>query len=335
MELLDRYLQAIRFLLPKRQQDDIVRELSENLISKMEDREAELGRPLSEGEQADILRDHGHPMVVAGRYRSRQHLIGSTFFPIYLFILKIGLAAALLVSVIVAVVTAALYGDPIRHALEAFLRFPGQALMVFAWTTLAIAGLDFAQSRLRLSHNWDPRSLPKVIRCEDRISRAHSTCEVIVGLACVVWLLLLPKAPHLLLGPAAAILGLAPIWQVVYVPIVALALAAAALSFVNLVRPYRTATRSLLRIAMHAVSVVVIAVLLRAGVWVLALPGARLPDGTPLDGIVDLVNTGLEIGLMVGCAAGLIEIAREVYRWKSRRKTDSRPFQNGAAKQCH
>ena len=31
MDLLDRYLQAVRFFLPRRQQDDIVRELSENL----------------------------------------------------------------------------------------------------------------------------------------------------------------------------------------------------------------------------------------------------------------------------------------------------------------
>jgi hypothetical protein len=45
MSMLDRYLQAVRFFLPAKQQDDIVRELSENLISQMEDREEELGRP--------------------------------------------------------------------------------------------------------------------------------------------------------------------------------------------------------------------------------------------------------------------------------------------------
>ena len=48
MNLLDRYLQAVRFFLPRRQQDDIVRELSENLLSQMEDRAEELGRPLTE-----------------------------------------------------------------------------------------------------------------------------------------------------------------------------------------------------------------------------------------------------------------------------------------------
>ena len=99
MELLDRYLQAVRFFLPRRgDQDDIIRELSENLRSQMEDREEELGRPLTNDERADILRRHGHPMLVAGRYRSHQHLIGSAFFPIYIFALKLGLGVALIVT---------------------------------------------------------------------------------------------------------------------------------------------------------------------------------------------------------------------------------------------
>jgi len=93
MDMLDRYLQAVKFFLPANQQDDIARELSENLISQMEDREEELGRPLDESEQEEILRRHGHPMLVAGRYRERQHLIGPTFFPLYVFVLEMGLGA--------------------------------------------------------------------------------------------------------------------------------------------------------------------------------------------------------------------------------------------------
>ena len=48
MELLDRYLQTIRSYLPAEQKDDIIHELSENIRSQMEDKEAELGRPLTE-----------------------------------------------------------------------------------------------------------------------------------------------------------------------------------------------------------------------------------------------------------------------------------------------
>ena len=141
MELLERYLQAVGFYLPKHKQDDIVRELSENLVSEMDDLAEACGRPLTEDEQADILRRHGHPMVVAGRYQTRQHLIGPAFFPIYLFTLKLGLGVALLVTVLLAVLGSILTGDPVRHFVHALLAYPGRAIMVFAWTTLGIAAL--------------------------------------------------------------------------------------------------------------------------------------------------------------------------------------------------
>ena len=56
MELLDRYLQAVRFWLPKAQQQDIIAELSSDLHSQIEDRETELGRPLNEAELEAILK---------------------------------------------------------------------------------------------------------------------------------------------------------------------------------------------------------------------------------------------------------------------------------------
>src|SRR5262245_26126365 len=163
MDLLERYLQAVRFFLPRKQQDDIVRELSENLISQMEDREEDLGRPLDEAEQAEILRRHGHPMLVAGRYRSRQQLIGPVFFPIYLYAVYAGLGVALLVTVVIASTTAILSaGDPVGRFIREIMQFPGRGLMVFAWTTLVFAALDYAQANLRITGSWDPRTLPKV-----------------------------------------------------------------------------------------------------------------------------------------------------------------------------
>ena len=233
MNLLDRYLQAVRFFLPRRQQDDIVRELSENLLSQMEDRAEALGRPLTEDEQADILRRHGHPMLVAGRYRSHQQLIGPTFFPIYVVALQAGLAVALLVSIIAATITSIVHGDPVRQCVAAFLAFPGRALMVFAWTTLGFAALDLAQSRLKLAHRWDPRSLPKVVKPANLMSRGRSLCEFLLSAASVVWLILAPWVPFLVFGPAAAFVEPAPIWRLAYVPVLLLMVAGAMLSFIN------------------------------------------------------------------------------------------------------
>lgn len=314
MDLLDRYLQAVKFFLPQRQQDDIVRELSENLLAEMEDREEDLGRPLTEAEQADILKKHGHPAVAAGRYRSRQQLIGAVFFPLYLLALKMGLGVALLVTIVLAAVTGVLDGDPIQQLLKAFLAFPGRALMVFAWTTLGFAGLDMAQTHFGMTHAWDPRSLPKLVRHEHRISRYRSLADLCLTLGYVVWLLLLPARPHLLLGPAASVMAPAPVWGVVYPLIVFLGCAAAALHVANYLRPYWTRRRSLARIGISAASLVTFGLLLRTDEWFVPRSGAVWPDAASADSVLAVINAACQIGLVAAALISTFELSRELYR---------------------
>jgi hypothetical protein len=89
MELLDRYLQAVKFWLPKAQKQDIIAELSEDIRSQIEEKETELGRKLNEAEVEAILKQLGRPILVANRYSPQQYLIGPVLFPIYRFVLKI------------------------------------------------------------------------------------------------------------------------------------------------------------------------------------------------------------------------------------------------------
>jgi hypothetical protein len=319
MELLERYLQAIRFFLPQRQQDDIVRELSENLTSEIEDQEATLGRPLTEAELADVLRRNGHPMLVAGRYRGRQHLIGPVFFPIYLFALKAGLLAALLVTVVIGVITWALTGQGIERVVQAMLAFPDRALMVFAWTTLGFAGLDLAQSRLKLPRSWDPRKLPKLSKPEHRLPRFSSLCELLFTVAAIIWLLLVPGAPFLALGPAAEFLALAPAWSDVYVPILLLTAATGVLSLVNFIKPSWSPARSWARLIVHAASLVLVGVVLRAGPWVVVSPGTPPLDPAHLTRLVDAINTAIQIALVFSGLFSLVEVGRQVRRLQRRR----------------
>jgi hypothetical protein len=312
MELLERYLQAVRFFLPQTQQDDIVRELSENLIAQMEDREEEIGRPLTEAEQADILRAHGHPMIVAGRYRPRQQLIGPVFFPVYLFALKIGLGVALLVTAVMAAVTGALAGDLPGHAGKAMLAFPGRALMVFGWTTLGFAALDMAQARLRIKGDWDPRTLPKVVRHEHRIPRMRTLCELFFVLMCLVWLLLVPQAPYLLLGPAASFVDPAPIWRLGYLPIVVLTVATAVLHGVNFLRPYWTQPRSVTRVGIQLASFIVFVGLLGAGEWFVASQAAAASTGVQVNRVIEIINASFAIGLLFTAIMSLVEFVREL-----------------------
>ena len=328
MDMLDRYLQAVKFFLPRKQQDDIVRELSENLLARMEDREEELGRPLDEAEQAAILREHGHPMLVAGRYRTRQHLIGPTFFPLYVFALKMGLGVALLVTAVLAVIAAALHGDPLRRLLEAMLAYPGRGLMVFAWTTVGFALLDFATTQARFVGDWDPRKLPKVVSEEQQIPRLKTLCELSFMLVYVVWLLLLPRSPWLILGPVAALVQYAPVWRTVYIPMVLLALAMAALSVIDFVRPYRTSSRELMRVAINVGSLVVFVLLAQAGDLFIPRAAAAMPEGVDIARVADIVNLGFRIGMAVAAVITVIEIWRGLRR---ARRWNGAPLTPGSA----
>ena len=76
MDLVDRYLQAVKFWLPRQQKQDIIAELSEDLRSQIEDRERELGRKLNYSELAGLLKQRGRPVVVANRFLPQESLIG-------------------------------------------------------------------------------------------------------------------------------------------------------------------------------------------------------------------------------------------------------------------
>jgi hypothetical protein len=90
MDLIDRYLRAVKFWLPSEQKQDIIAELSEDLHSQIEDKESELGRPLNDAEVEAILKEGGPSMLVAQQFLPQRYLIGPALFPMYWFVLKLG-----------------------------------------------------------------------------------------------------------------------------------------------------------------------------------------------------------------------------------------------------
>jgi hypothetical protein len=323
MTLLERYLRAVRFFLPRKHQDDIVRELYENISSDLEERAGALGRALHEAEVADILRRHGHPVIVAARYGPRQQLISPVVFPIYVLALKLGLGAALAVTVIVAVIGAAWRGGSVPYFVDAMLAYPNRALIVFAWTTIGFAVLDLANSRTQLKPDWDPRKIPdwmvgpgRPARLHDR---AHAVVEVVFGILGLGWLLLVPTSPWLAMGPLAAVLDFAPVWGTWYVPLVAVAAANLSLDVYGLVRPTPTVRRITLELSVLACQLLVVLTILSARVWVVAVPGAAL-DGVPPDKLPELltwVNTGVAIGLGSVIVITVIEMGKQYYRLRT------------------
>ena len=141
MNLLDRYLAAVAALLPKAQREDIVAELRDLLLNRIEEKEEAKGAPLTDKEREAVLKDFGHPLAVAGRYGPQQSLIGPTLYPFYVFALKIALAVAAAISIIPALAAGLLgHDNPARLVANAlFDHFPSSALMLGGLVTLVAA----------------------------------------------------------------------------------------------------------------------------------------------------------------------------------------------------
>jgi hypothetical protein len=112
MTLVDEYLRAIERLLPRDQREDIITELRDIVLSRIEAREAELGRALSEDEIEQELRKVGHPLVVAARYREGpQSVVSPALYPYWTFAVRVGATIAAIVALIVLAVVLIQTGD--------------------------------------------------------------------------------------------------------------------------------------------------------------------------------------------------------------------------------
>ena len=101
MDLVERYLKTLAAQLPKDSRDDIVAELSDEIMGRIDALEARLGRAPSDDEVEALLREVGHPLTVAARYRSGpQALIGPELYPWWMFGVKVGLTVMACVTLI-------------------------------------------------------------------------------------------------------------------------------------------------------------------------------------------------------------------------------------------
>src|SRR4029077_7606627 len=104
MDLVDRYARAVAKALPEEQREDIIGELSEDIRSEMEDKQSELGRPLTEEEIEALLRQRGNPLLLAARFRQDHRsvafgpqLIGPVLFPFYIKVLSFNLGLTFII----------------------------------------------------------------------------------------------------------------------------------------------------------------------------------------------------------------------------------------------
>jgi hypothetical protein len=206
MELLDRYLKAVRFWLPSEQKQDIIAELSEDLHAQFEDKESELGRPLNEAEVEAILKKGGSPMLVAQRYHPQRYLIGPALFPMYWFVLKLGWLFFFGPWLILGIGVNLFAGGHFQELMEPFLR---AVLINFAAITGVFALLERSHAQTGFAKNWTPRKLPAV-RDPNRVPRSSSIRELTWYLMLALWwgnVLRIPAVPGvtIVMAPPAAV----------------------------------------------------------------------------------------------------------------------------------
>jgi len=332
MELLDRYLQAVRKYLPLRRQDDIIAELRANMESQIEDRESEVGRPLTQGEFDDFLRKMGHPMVVASRYQPQQYLIGPTIFPMYLYVLRIALLWVFVICMIVAAVVTPLTPPGAQSVFDALLRIPGILIQTAAWITLVFAAFDFARTRYPsvgsqiegVNKNWSPSSLPPLTKDATRAGKgrsfAQAVIEIVFSALFLVWLLLIPKHPFLMLGPGVAYLQsapyqLSPAWWSFFWCVVALNVIQIVWKSIDLVRGQWQSSGPMQQILFKVFGLVPITVLLTAPDHNYISLKNPAVDAAHYGQNLSQINNGIHLAFSVICAIVVLQLSFDLAKW--------------------
>jgi hypothetical protein len=341
MELLDRYLQAVKKHLPWERQDDIIAELRANLESQLEDREEEIGRPLTDAEVEVWLKELGPPIQVAGRYQKQQYLIGPAVFPTYLYVLRM---AALWVVIIYSVISAVqlAFESPyptFSTVLGVVFRFPGILLTTAAWITLVFAALEFVvthypemfTSVTGVPANWTPSALPMIEKFGDSVNAslqpdskprryAHAVAEVVFNYIGLAWLILVPHYPFLLFGPAAYMLAALPVqvphvwvefyWCVLTLGIVQTAWRTWALWSGAWRKPFRVIT-----IAWKLIGLTPVLVLLTAPGQALILLTHPEVNRAHYGATIDTINRTTHMAMQIVCVIVVLHLVWEIFQY--------------------
>lgn len=318
MNLVDRYLRAVKENLPRAQQDDVIAELSENLRAQMEDEAEALGRPLLDTEQAAIIKRFGNPMTVAARYRGDarsvnfgRQLIGPELFPTYLKVLTVNVSITLLIIAVILLVGggtawSSTYGGLVPIVAQ-FIVVTG--IFIYAdrrfasdpdsWDPFTVTALDAGiQYRgldgiaSKLIGPAKPNRVPFTTSLLDFALNA-------IGVG-FLWAVGLPVS--------IGVFAPGPGWANLYLPALGLFAVALIVPIITLVRPTLVAFRVATRAFFDGAITVLMLISLAMGQWLVLAPGVT---PTPaLTGVIDGANIGIRIGLAVaivinGLSAGL------------------------------
>jgi hypothetical protein len=340
MDLIERYLQAVRFWLAgptrfwlsgtkgKNQNEDIIAELREDIRSRIEEYEASLGRSINEDELVGLLKQVGHPLWVAARYQPQNSLIGPLLFPLYSFLLKI-VAACYLVPWFAVRLVLVTFAPPSHHSGGHFLTALGGwaslwtgILILFGAVTLIFAILERVQSAVPALQKWDPRKLPRLSERKDRVPRVESIFSLVFSIFFITWWIALPQYAHYFLDPMRGAITINPVlWKYYLLPVVPM-LVLAVQQAVNIFRPDWKWLRALFSLISDVMTLgIVYALYLHRPYLFLdeaAKNAADYARAVPaVNQIIPLILLSIAIGVGIGAIVHLFQTVKEFRRLRS------------------
>jgi HAAS domain-containing protein len=323
MDLLERYLASVRILLPTSKRDDIIAELRGALTERREERSSELGRTLTAEEDEQMLRGFGHPVVVAARYRQPQYLIGPDLFPLFSFVLRLVLvvvvAATLLTGIMSAIASSLAVGPAVAKAV---ITAWNSALVAIGVVTLVFAGLQRHPPRAGLLTDWRVRDLPE-FKKPRQPGWVHHVAGIVANVIFILWWLrVMPLSPAVPVESGHVLhIGLAPVWQTLYLPVLVLSLLAIAVHAVRLRRERGERLAACLDLVLQVGLLAITGGALRAGHQAVVV-SAGLPAQT-VAAVEHGLNVALQISLVVVLCVALFRVGYDLWILVVRRSVAS------------
>lgn len=172
MNLIDKYIEQVGDNLPRKDREDILKEIRSIVEDMLESRSQIAGKPVDEAMTIDVLKEYGSPKNVATSYLPPRYLIGPRLYPTFLMVLKLVLGIMALVVVVVTAVS--LFQEPrtvemaVELVVKKLVELLGSMLSVLGNVVFVFAIVEWAlaQSRPENEETWDPRSLDGEVKTD-------------------------------------------------------------------------------------------------------------------------------------------------------------------------
>ena len=189
MEILERYLYAIRMRLPKNSREEVIMELRSLLLDNIE---SKYGDNPTDAQIKESIKAFGSPAKIAAEYGQTKFIIRPEYTELYLMIIKI-VALAIFGSLVVAFLVQAVGGQlaDTNIAIE-ILKLFGNSIQGAIAASGTVTLIFFIISQVKedaedeLEDDWTPSDLPELPKSNEKVSIGESIAGIVFSLLAIV-----------------------------------------------------------------------------------------------------------------------------------------------------